>query len=422
MPASTPHSENSVSGARLAALAIRNPVTICMIFVSIVALGAIAVGRIPLMLVPKLDAPVMYVIANYANATPDQVLESITEPIERAVATVPGVQRMNSTSSPDGMRLQIWCGLGADTSMLRSAIREKIEQIRGTLPDDLRQITIHNFSTDDIPILEGTLTADRDLRTNFDFLDSRIRKPLERIPGVGEVGLWGADRKQVDVYLRIDDIKRHGVDIAEIFGALDRSALNQSLGRVADKGQRYTAISKGSLDSVGAIADFPVGQHNLVLADVAEVVFDERARNSGRHHNGAPAVGLAIQKTSEANTVDVVNAVMAAFDEWSGDPSMEGLAVRWWHNSGEEIEDSLGELVKAGFYGAVLAVAVLFAFLRRLDASLAIGLAIPFSLLAAVGLLYFNGNTLNILSMMGLMLAAGMLVDNAVVVLESIFQ
>ncbi len=422
MTASTPHSENSGSGARLAALAIRNPVTICMIFVSIVALGAIAVGRIPLMLVPKLDAPVMYVIANYANATPDQVLETITEPIERAVATVPGVQRMNSTSSPDGMRLQIWCGLGADTSMLRSAIREKIEQIRGTLPDDLRQITIHNFSTDDIPILEGTLTADRDLRTNFDFLDSRIRKPLERIPGVGEVGLWGTDRKQVDVYLRIDDIKRHGVDIAKIFGSLDRSALNQSLGRVADKGQRYTAISKGSLDSVDAIADFPVGQHNLVLADVADVVFDERARNSGRHHNGTPAVGLAIQKTSEANTVDVVNAVMAAFDAWSRDPSMEGLTVRWWHNSGEEIEDSLGELVKAGFYGAVLAVAVLFAFLRRLDASLAIGLAIPFSLLAAVGLLYFNGNTLNILSMMGLMLAAGMLVDNAVVVLESIFQ
>ena len=422
MPETMPPAENSGSGARLATMAIRNPVTICMIFLSIVVMGAIAVGRIPLMLVPKLDAPVMYVMANYANATPDQVLESITKPIEEAVATVPGVQRMNSTSSPEGMRLQIWCGMAADTSLLRSAIREKIEQIRDTLPEDLRQITIHNFSTDDIPILEGTLTADRDLRTNFEFLDDRVRKPLERIPGVGEVVLWGTNRKQVDVYLRIDDIKRHAVDISELFQALDRSALNLSLGQVSDKGQRYTAISKGALDSVDAIANFPIGRHNLVLADVADVVFDERARNSGRHQNGAHAVGLAIQKTSEANTVDVVDQVMAAFDAWAQDPSMDGLAARWWHNSGEEIEDGLGELVKAGFYGAVLAVIVLFAFLRRLDASLAIGLAIPFSMLTAVGLLYFNGNTLNIISMMGLMLAAGMLVDNAVVVLESIFQ
>ncbi len=422
MPETMPTADNNGSGARIATMAIRKPVTICMIFLSIVVMGAIAVGRIPLMLVPKLDAPVMYVMASYANATPDQVLESITEPIEEAIATVPGVQRMNSTSAPDGMRLQIWCGMAADTSLLRSAIREKIEQIRDTLPEDLRQITIHNFSTDDIPILEGTLTADRDLRTDFEFLDARVRKPLERIPGVGEVTLWGTDRKQVDVYLRIEDIKRHGVDISELFQALDGSALNLSLGRVADGGQRYTAISKGALDSVDAIANFPVGSHNLVLSDVADVVFDQRPRNSGRHQNGTYAVGLAIQKTSEANTVDVVDQVMAAFNEWAADPSMDGLTARWWHNSGEEIENGLGELVKAGCIGAVLAVLVLFAFLRRLDASLAIGLAIPFSMLTAVGLLYFNGSTLNVLSMMGLMLAAGMLVDNAVVVLESIFQ
>ena len=410
------------SGGRIAALAIRNPVTICMIFVSIVVMGTIAVGRIPLMLVPKLDAPVMFVMADYFNATPDQVLESITKPIEEALATVPGVQRMNSWSGSNGMRLQIWCGMGADTSMLRSAMRDKIDQIKDQLPEDLRQVAILNFSTDDIPILEATLTADRDLRTDFEFLDTRVRKPLERIPGVGNVELWGTDRKQIDIYLRIDDIKRHRVDVGALFESLDSSALNLSLGRVSDGGQRYTAIAKGALDSVEDIASFPVGQHNLVLGDIAEVIFDQRPRNSGRHQNGGYAVGLIIQKTSAANTVDVVDQVMATFDEWAEDPSMGGLAARWWHNSGAEIENGLGELLKAGCYGAILAVIVLFAFFRRLDASLAIGMAIPFSMLTAVGLLYFNGNTLNIISMMGLMLAAGMLVDNAVVVLESIFQ
>ncbi len=412
----------SGAGERIVGLAIRHPVTVCMLFVSIVAMGLIAVQRIPLMLVPQLDAPVMFVRAHYHNATPGQVLESITKPIEEVLATVPGVQRMSSRSASDGMSIQIWCGLGAETSMIRAEMREKIEQIRDTLPEDLRQIEIMNFSTDDIPILEGTLTADRNLSKEFDFLDARVKKPLERIPGIGNVELWGADRKQVDIYLRIDDIKRHGVDVGQIFRSLDGSNANLSLGRVSDGGRRYSAVVKGTVESVEDIAQFPIGRQNLVLSDVADVVLDQRPRNQGRHQNGTYAVGLAIQKTSDANTVEAVDQVESAFAAWSDDPAMSGLAVRWWHNSGDEIRKVLRELLKAGSIGAVLAIVVLFAFLRRLDASMATGLAIPLSVLTAIGFLYFNGNTLNTMSMIGLMLAAGMLVDNAVVVLESIYQ
>ena len=420
----TPSADGQLSGSgeRIARAAIRNPVTVCMVFLSIIVLGVIAVGRIPLMLVPKLDAPVMFLRAQYFNATPDQVLESITKPVEEALATVPGVQRMSSRSSRDGVFIQIWCGMGVDTSMLRAEMRERIEQIRDDLPEDLRQVEILNFSTDEIPILEGTLTSDRDLRTEFDFVDARVKKPLERIPGVGNVDLWGTDRKQVDIYLRLDDIKRHGVDVGRLYRSIEGSNLNLSLGRFTDGGQRYTAVAKGAPESVEDIAQYPVGQHSLVLSDIADVILDQRPRNQGRHHNGAYAVGLAIQKTSEANTVETVDQVLAAFDEWERDPAMGGLSVRWWHNSGDEIREGLGELLRAGSIGAILAIVVLFAFLRRLDASLAIGLAIPFSVLAAVGFLYFSGYTLNTLSMMGLMLAAGMLVDNAVVVFESIFQ
>ena len=421
MPTSHTSEPNQGSGERLARLAIRNPVTVCMLFLSIVVLGTIAVQRIPLMLMPKLDAPIMFVRAAYYNATPDQVLESITKPIEEAIATVPGVKRMNSYSAPDGMSIQVWCGMGADTSLIRSEMREKIDRIRDELPEDLRQIVIRNFSTDEIPILEGTLTADRDLRNDYEFLDSRVKKPLERIPGVGNVELWGTDRKQVDIFLRIDDIKRYGVDVGRLYRSIRGAALNLTLGRVSDGGHRYTAIAKGAIESVDAINQFPIGQHGLVLADIADVVYDQRPRNSGRHHNGSYAVGLMLQKTADANTVDVVSEVLESFDEWAGDPTMDGLAVRWWHNSGDEIHNGLSELVTAGSIGAVLAMMVLFAFLRRLDASLAVGLAIPFSVLTAIGLLYFSGGSLNILSLMGLMLAAGMLVDNAVVVLESIF-
>lgn len=410
------------SGQRIAAFAVRNPVTVCMVFVCIVVMGVIAVTRIPLMLVPQLEAPVMFVGAQYYNATPSQILEAITKPIEEALATVPGVQRMSSRSSPDGVSIQIWCGMGADTSMIRADIREKIEQIRDDLPKDLRQVEIRNFSTDDIPILEGTLTADRNLRTNFDFLDARVKKPLERIPGVGNVEIWGADRKQIDIYLRLDDIKRHGVDVGRLYRSIEGANVNLSLGKVSDGGFRYSAIAKGTLQSVDEIAQYPVGQRGLVLSDIADVVMDQRPRNQGRHQNGTQAVGIVIQKAADANTVETVDQVQAAFEEWKSDPSMQGLTVRWWHDSGEEILSGLGELLNAGSIGAILAVIVLFAFLRRLDASLAVGLAIPFSVLTAVGFVYFSGGSLNTLSMMGLMLAAGMLVDNAVVVLESIFQ
>ncbi len=409
-------------GEKIVGLAIRQPVTVCMVFLSIVVMGLIAVLRIPLMLVPQLDAPVMFVQAEYHNASPSQVLESITRPIEEALATVSGVQRMSSRSTRSGMFIQIWCGMGAETAMIRAEIREKIEQIRDTLPDDLRQIRIRNFSTDEIPVLEGTLTSNRDLRTEYEFLDARIKKPLERIQGVGNVDLWGTDKKQVDIYLRIDDVKRYGVDVGRLFRSLDGSNRNLSLGRIADGGNRYSAVAKGTLGSVDEISQFPVGQHGLVLGDVADVVIDERPRNQGRHQNGSYAVGLAIQKTSQANVVETVDRIQAAFERWKKDPSLDGLTVRWWHNSGEEIRKVLNELLKAGSVGAILAIIVLFVFLRRLDASMAIGFAIPFSVLTAIGFLYFNGNSLNTMSMIGLMLAAGMLVDNAVVVLEAIFQ
>ena len=411
-----------ISGGRLADIAIRRPVTVCMVFVLLMVMGVIALWRIPLMLVPSFDAPVMFVNAEYANATPAQVLESITTPIEEALATVPGIKRMNSMSSASGMRLQIWCGMGADTSMLRMAIRDKLDQIRDDLPEDLRQVDVRNFSTDEIPILEGTLTAERDLSQDFDFIDTRVSKPLMRIPGVGDVELWGTDRRQVEIYLRMDDIKRHKVDVGALYQAINGSALDLSLGRVTDGGRRFTAISKGALDSVDAIAGFPVGQRGILLSDVADVVLSQRPRNSGRHQNGVQAVGLSIQKTGEANTVEVVDRILDQFEVWSADPTMDGLEARWWHNAGEEIENGLGELVRAGIIGAILAVAVLFAFLRQLRASLAIGLAIHFSLVTAICLLYFSGGSLNVLSMMGLMLAAGMLVDNAVVVLEAILQ
>ncbi|MDA2929235.1 efflux RND transporter permease subunit [Acidobacteria bacterium AH-259-O06] len=417
-----PSTDRPSSSVGLADFSIRKPVTICMIFVSIVALGLISVFKIPLVLDPDVDFPFLGVRVPYRNATPGQIQESITKPLEEVLATVPGVQRMSARSSSDRASVSLYFDWGTDIGVLRAQIREKVDQIRSDLPDDVEHIQIRSFGTDDRPIIGGRIASGKDLSTSGDFLELKIKKPLERIPGVAEVEFWGVQRQEIDIYLRLDDVKRYRVDVGQLFRRLDSVNLNRSLGRVEDAGVRYSAIAQGTLSSVEEMENFPVNERGLRLSDIADIYYDNPASNFGQHLNGEYAVGFNVRKTSEANTVETVNRVLAEIEEIRQDPSLEGIELLLWHNAGEEITKSLSGLLRAGALGALLAALVLIFFLRKFSATLIIGFSIPFSIIAAVGFLFLSGKTLNVMSMMGLMLATGMLVDNAVVVLESIYQ
>lgn len=412
----------SQAGAAIASFSIRRPVTIAMVFVSLLALGFISLGRIPLVLLPNVTFPGLFVYVPYANATPEQIQEAITKPIEETLATLSGVERMSSTSGADFAQIAVFFDFETDIGAARAGIREKLDQIRSDLPDDIRQIMVRGFDTDDIPIMEGIISSKRDLHSDYDFLDRKLKKPLERLPGVAEAELWGLNRQQLDIYLRIDDIKRYGVDVGRIFRTLNAVNTNVSLGMVNDGDARHGAISRSAIESVDQVSEFPVNEQGLRLGQIADIVFDEPIRNNGQHLNGEYSVGFSVRKSSEANTVDTVERAQALIDALESDPEFEGLEVFLWHDARKEIVDSLGGLLSSGTVGAGLAVLTLLFFLRRLGPSLVIGLAIPFSVIATVGFLYLGGGSLNLLSMMGLMLATGMLVDNAVVVLESIYQ
>ena len=409
-------------GSALAAFSVRRPVTIAMLFLSMVVMGLIAATRIPLVLLPDIQFPFLIVYVPYPNATPQQIQETITRPLEEIVATIPGVKRMSSESSADSAQLQVQFDWDTDVSVIRAQVREKVEQIRNDLPEDVRRIVVRNFGSDDIPILEATISSQRDLRNAYDFLDSKLKKPIERVAGVAEVEIWGSQRQQVDIYLRLDDLKRYQVDVGGLFRALDEANLNMSLGRAEDGGRRFSAVSKGVMASVDDIRNFPVNKQGLRLEQVADVIYDAPIANSGQHLNGQYGVGFSVRKGSEANTVETVAEVKRVLAELENDPGFVGVEISVWHDAGEEITQSLSSLLEAGTVGAGLAIVTLLFFLRRLIPSIVIGLAIPFSVIAALGMIYFSGGTLNLLSMMGLMLSAGMLVDNAVVVLESIFQ
>ncbi len=407
---------------RLSDFSIRYPVSICMVLISFLLLGTVSIFKIPLVLFPNINEPVINVFVPYPNATPEQVQETITRPLEEVLSTIPHVTRISSMSSADQASVRLFFDWGLDIDYLRSEVRARVEQARKDLPRDVDRILVLNFSTNDIPIIEGRIASGRDLRGAYDFLDLRIKKPLERVPGVAEVAIGGVEKRQIEIRLRLDDLKLYRVDVGSLFDRLDAANLNLSLGQVDDAGLRYGVITDGALASLSELRRFPINERGLTLADVADVEFREPPLDFGRHLNGEYAISLEIRKASDANTVDTVNRVMGEIDRLNADPSLKGIEVLVWHNSGREIVKSLSGLLNAGLVGAVLATIVLFLFLRRLGATLAIAASIPFSIVSAVGFLYLLGNTLNVLSMMGLMLSTGMLVDNAVVVLESIFR
>ena len=412
----------SASGVRLAGFSLRYPVTICMIFVLFVTLGVISIFKIPLVMMPAMEFPFLNIGLAYQNATPLQVLESITKPLEEVLSTVPGAKQMTSRASSNNANVQLTFGWEEDLDARRAEIRDKIDRIRDDLPEDIEHIWIRNWGTEDFPIMFGRIASGKDLRTAYDLLDLKIKKPIERVPGVAEVGLWGAGRRQIDIDLRLDDLKRYRVDVPQLFQRLDDINVNRSLGRVVDGEIRYGAMTQGTLASVTDIENIPVNDRGLRLADIADIVYDAPAPTGGNRLNGKSALGFEVGKTSQANTVKVVDGVLAKLEEIGKDPTLEGIDLRLWFNQGEQITKSLTGLLSAGVFGAILAVLVLICFLRKWGATLVIALAIPFSIISAVGFLYLSGQTLDVFTMLGLMLATGMLVDNAVVVLESIYQ
>ena len=393
-----------------------------MIFVSFMVLGAVSISRIPIVLTPDISFPFVGVFVPYPNSTPGQVLESIAKPVEEALSTLPNVQRLQSRSGDDGANISIGLEWGQNVDMILADVREKIDGIRADLPTDVQRVNIQSWSTNDEPIIGGQFSSQIDLRNAYDLLDAKVKKPIERIPGVAEVELFGAQRREVDIYLRLDDIKRHRVDVGSLFRRLDSANLNVSLGKVEDSHSRYEAITRGVIRDLDDIRQFPADGRGLKLQDIADIVYDKPASRGGRHLNGHYAVGIDIRKTSQANTVETVRLINEKIAEIEKDPGLKGTTIKVWWDAGKQITKSINGLLEAGLIGAFLAVAILFVFLRRLAPTLVIGFAIPFSMVGTIGFMYLLGKTLNVLSMMGLMLAAGMLVDNAVVVLESIYQ
>ncbi|HSB62289.1 MAG TPA: efflux RND transporter permease subunit, partial [Vicinamibacteria bacterium] len=244
---------------------------------------------------------------------------------------------------------------------------------------------------------------------------------IRRVPGVARVTLGGIEPREIYVDLRIDKVKAHGVDVGRLVSRLREANATVALGRVRDEGRTYAARALGAFTSLEEIGGLAVDDKGLRLADVADIRYEEPPITFGRHLNRERAIALDVFKESTANTVATVDAVNRVIQgEIATDPLLKGVSLFVWQDQAREIRSGIEGLSSSGLMGGALAILVLYFFLRRWDSTFIVSASIPISLLATTAVMYFAGRNLNVLSMMGLMLGVGMLVDNAIVVLESI--
>ncbi|MFP5357025.1 MAG: efflux RND transporter permease subunit [Gammaproteobacteria bacterium] len=406
----------------LTALALRRPVTVCMFFACWVVVGLLASQRLPLERLPDIEFPGLFVELPYRNATPEDVERHITRPVEEALATLPGIQRMNSESRDTGAGVFVQFDWGDDLAARGVEARDRIDSIRQSLPADLERVRVRKFSAGDEPMMTYRLSSDaRDLGASFDLLNRNLKRRLERLEGVSRVDLYGVEQKQVRIELNAERVAAHRVDLLGLAKTLGAANFALSAGDLTQDGTRYYVKPEGRLDSLEAIRAFVIGPGGLRLGDIAEVVFADPVLAYGRHLNRQYAVGVSIFKETGANLVDVAQRVEAEVSAIRELPEMSGVNLYLMDDQATDVKRSLEELIEAGLVGALLSILVLYLFLRDLKMTLIVTASVPLSLTITLAAMYFFGFSLNILTLMGLMLAVGMLVDNAVVVTESIF-
>jgi HAE1 family hydrophobic/amphiphilic exporter-1 len=407
----------------VAEFSLRRPVTTVMLFVSLFVIGLIASFRLPLEALPDVSAPFLFVQLPYEGSTPEEVERNVLRPAEEALATMTGVKRMNGEATANGagvfMQFSDW---DRDIAITASEARERLDAIRDELPDDFRRYFVFKFSTADQAILRVRFAGDVDLSSSYDLIDRQLKRRIERVPGVARVEITGAPANEVEIAIDPDRLNAHGIALNALAERLRAVNFSVSAGMIEDGGVRLRVQPQGEVGELSELRDMVIDTSGLRLGDVATVQLKPERLDYRRRLDGRAAVGIEIYKERDANLVEVSRNAMAEMRAAGSEPGLEGVEFKVLQDMGEQVTSSLLELAEAGAIGLLLSILVLFFFLRHWPSTLMVTLAIPICFVMTLGFMHFFGVTLNVLSLMGLLLAVGMLVDNAVVVVESIYQ
>ena len=407
----------------MAELSLRRPVSAIMFYVSMVVIGLIAAFKLPLEQFPDISLPFVFVQLPYPGSTPQEVERSITRPVEESLSTVEGIEFMGSRSRSDASEVFIqFSDMSRDVAIAASQVRDRLDAIRRDLPDDFQRYFVFKFSPSDQAMLRIRFAATRDLSVEYDLIRNRIVRRLERVPGVARIDISGAQPPEVEIAIDPSRLTAHNLSLNELAATLRAVNFSVSGGDIDEDGRRMRVQPVGEIRDLQQLRDLVLNPAGVRLGDIADVRQKPQRSDVVRRLDGSAAIGIDIFRESEANLVQTGAAVFDEVEKLKADPSLSGIQFIVIEDQAESVSASINELVEAGLIGSALSLFVLFYFLRHWPSTFMVALAIPICIVMTLGAMYFFGLTLNVLTMMGLLLGIGMLVDNAVVVVESIYQ
>lgn len=406
---------------KLAQAAIRRPVTVVMMFIGLAMIGLFAAFRLPVEQFPEIEVPFVGIGIPYPNSTAQEVERNVTRPVEEVLSTMSGVDKMFTFSRPGYLFVNLTLDFDRDVTGKGIEAKELIEGIRHRLPAEIRHIQLRQEDPNSLPVLTLMIVAaDLDADEAYEVLDTRVRAELERLPGVNSVNLFGVDKYYVRIAVDPGRMEAYGVDYKDIQQRLQAENFFLSAGNVETSRHEFQVRPLGQYESLDDIRRLPINRRGLILDDVADISMVPEKDSQRRKVNGQRAVGVTIFKRPEANLVAVTREIEALIDDIKHEELFQGAEFFPLGSQADTVIKSLNDLRDSGLLGGLLSVLTLFVFLRRAIPSLLIAGTVPLALCATLGLMYFLDMSLNILSVVGLMLAVGLLVDNSVVVSEAI--
>ena len=403
-------------------LAVKRPVTTIMMMLLVLLLGVVSLTGLKMDLMPNMNPPVIAVMTTYPGAGPEEVAEMVSKPIEETVGTSQGLKTLQSRSSSNASLIIAEFEWGTDISEVREDLSTKLARVQ--LNDGIEKPMLVKFDPTMMPIIQFTVSNGSGLEKVQELVEEDLVPTLQNIDGVASVNVSGGFTEEIAVKLNQELMQKNKLTQEQIVQLIQGNNLAYPGGTVENEDEKLNLRVLGKVDEIEALKLLPVSVTNemnvVTLGDIAEIELIKKGITSIARTNSKESLLVNIQKDGLANTAEVSQNVREKLDELQRDH--KNLEFTISSDQGEIIEKSVSNVSQALLFGAIFAVVIIFVFLRSPVSTLIIGIAIPFSVVATFVLMYFSGMSLNIMSLGGLALGVGMLVDNAIVVIENIYR
>ena len=402
--------------------AVKKPIMTSLCFLAVVIFGLFSLSKLPIDLYPDIDTNTIMVMTAYPGASASDIENNVTRPLENTLNAVSNLKHITSRSSENMSLITLEFEFGNDIDVLTNDVRDKLDMVSSQLPDDVENPIIFKFSTDMIPIVLLSVQANESQSALYKILDDRVVNPLARIPGVGTVSISGAPQREIQVYCDPNKLEAYHLSIETISSIIGAENKNIPGGTFDIGNETYSLRVEGEFNDSRQLEDIVVGTYNgasVYLRDVARVVDTVEERAQETYNNGVKGAMIIVQKQSGANSVEISRKVEEALPRLQKNlPSDVKLGVIV--DTSDNILNTIDSLAETVLYALLFVVIVVFLFLGRWRATLIICITIPLSLIASFIYLAITGNTINIISLSSLSIAIGMVVDDAIVVLENV--